>query len=724
MVKFKIGAKIALGFGLIILNIAALVAVIAYNVEMVDENLDNLNDIQIPVLELANDYDTKTLEILVLRSNFLIDNKDTESLNAALALFDPMLNEMLSKGRELQKIVVGPIAEVYNRMMNGLADRIGSWKIILGNVVQAVNDRTATVKRLDEASLKFLEAGLGYEDVVDQNLQEQLASGNRAEQERALQQTIILRDLMFKFSDIESNVYRGQYMNDPEMLRQNSKTFDSIDMFINNLRPLTRVPANFDRLKQMQTLAGEYRTLLLDTAKTIEKTNQLIKECRAASTSLRAIFDETAKTSFVRMHARSTSAGHATTITKWVLMVSLCLSLLLSLIVAVIITRTVVRPVRATSNALNAVADGDFTVSIPAEMLKRGDEMGEMLGSVRKMCDNLSNTVSSVMEEANTVANAAVEISQGNQHLSEQTQQQAGAIEETASALEQMTSSVKNNAESAAQANNLARTTSQMAEEGGEVLTRTVQAMKEVTESSKKISDIINVVNEIAFQTNLLALNAAVEAARAGEAGKGFAVVAGEVRNLAGRSADAAKEIQALISDSVAKVEQGNHLVAESGDILGKIIVNVRNVADTIGEITSASQEQAAGIEEVSKAVNQMDQAVQQNAAFVEEAASSSESMSNSANAMRQRMSAFKVREGQIITRSLPAPAAMHKPAAPTNKPPAPKVAAKAIAPKAVVPKPAAPKPAAHAAANQAKPAKAQEDDFFGVSDMDGFEEF
>lgn len=292
----------------------------------------------------------------------------------------------------------------------------------------------------------------------------------------------------------------------------------------------------------------------------------------------------------------------------------------------------------------DTVADGDLALETDPDRPAKS-----IYGSLRQMVERLSHTVSGVKESAEVVATGSSQISQGNQDLSQRTQQQAAAVEETASAVEQMTSSIRQNAANAAQANDLAQKARDMAQRGGEVLSRTITAMAAVTDSSKRIREIIGVVNEIAFQTNLLALNAAVEAARAGEAGRGFAVVAGEVRNLAGRSASAAKEIQGLIADSVVKVEQGNELVAESGRLLSDIIVNVQAVADTIAEISSASQEQATGVEEVNKAVAQMDQGVQQNAALVEEAASASENMAAAADELRSQMSQFKVR-GSIVS--------------------------------------------------------------------------
>ena len=321
--------------------------------------------------------------------------------------------------------------------------------------------------------------------------------------------------------------------------------------------------------------------------------------------------------------------------------------LVIGFFIILAIARSISKPIEATAEAIRTASRGDFTSEMDRKYLERGDEIGQMMRDLDSMNQNLSDTMREVTEASLTVADTSAEISQGNQDLSDRTQQQASAIEETAAAIEQMTASVKQNADNASQANLLAKKTADKATEGGQTVEKTVEAMSSVTEASHKISDIIGVVNEIAFQTNLLALNAAVEAARAGEAGRGFAVVAGEVRNLAGRSAAAAKQIQDLITDSVNRVEQGNQMVAASGRILGEIIESVQGVAETVAEISAASQEQATGIDEVNRAVAQMDQGVQQNAALVEEAASSSEIMATTANNLNQMVHRFKVRPAE-----------------------------------------------------------------------------
>ncbi len=337
------------------------------------------------------------------------------------------------------------------------------------------------------------------------------------------------------------------------------------------------------------------------------------------------------------------SSGRVSRAAKIQSIVGVAVGFLLALVLGLVISRSIARPVRATADAVGVIASGDFTQRLDPKMLARGDEIGQMLNRLQEMNDKLAEIFREVTNAAENVASAANQISQGNQDLSDRTQQQASAIEETASAMEQMTSSVRHTAEGASSANHLAEKSARQAREGGEMVKRTAGGMGALRESSERIANIITVVNEIAFQTNLLALNAAVEAARAGEAGRGFAVVAGEVRSLAGRSAEAAREIQGLITDSVSKVEQSDSMVDESSRLLDEIVANVERLAEDVNSISTGTSEQAQGIDEVNKAVSQMDEGVQQNAALVEEAASASENMASTAEQLRALMSQFKL---------------------------------------------------------------------------------
>ena len=300
----------------------------------------------------------------------------------------------------------------------------------------------------------------------------------------------------------------------------------------------------------------------------------------------------------------------------------------------------IVSPLKEATEVLQALSEGHLSKTMNGNYQGEFDKIKQSLNLAIK---NLTGIVSAVREGAGNVSTASEEITKGNEDLSQRTSQQASALEETSASMEEMTSTIKQNADNAKQANQLAVAAREVAEKGGVVTEKAVEAMGEINKSSKKIADIINVIDEIAFQTNLLALNAAVEAARAGEQGRGFAVVASEVRNLAGRSATAAKEIKSLINESVQKVGDGSDLVNQSGQTLDEIVNSVKRVTDIISEISAASQEQAAGIDQVNKAVMQMDQSTQQNAALVEQTTSASQSMRQQAGELSSQVAFFKV---------------------------------------------------------------------------------
>ena len=293
------------------------------------------------------------------------------------------------------------------------------------------------------------------------------------------------------------------------------------------------------------------------------------------------------------------------------------------------------------SRLVESAIAGDLTRRM--DLAGKAGVFAEIGKGINQLTDNMAHVVSRVQVAAGEVSRGAEEISEGNTNLSTRTESQASSLEETASSMEQMTATVKQNADNAARASELASDAREQADKGGAVVSRAVRAMTEINDASRKIVDIISVIDEIAFQTNLLALNAAVEAARAGEQGRGFAVVASEVRNLAGRSATAAKEIKGLIQDSVRKVEEGSTLVTQSGQTLDQIVTAVKKVSDIIGEIAGASHEQSAGIDQVNQAVMQLDEMTQQNAALVEEASASSQSMAGQARALIDLMVRYQV---------------------------------------------------------------------------------
>ncbi|MDZ4074785.1 MAG: methyl-accepting chemotaxis protein [Hylemonella sp.] len=379
--------------------------------------------------------------------------------------------------------------------------------------------------------------------------------------------------------------------------------------------------------------------------------------------------------------------------------------LLFSVLFGLALVRGITRSLDEAISAADAVAQGDLQHRF---QVQGQDEVAKLLQALAAMQESLVKVVSTVRQGSESVATASAQIAQGNQDLSARTESQASALEETAASMEELGSTVKQNADNARQANQLAQSASTVAVKGGEVVAQVVDTMKGINDSSKKIADIISVIDGIAFQTNILALNAAVEAARAGEQGRGFAVVASEVRSLAGRSAEAAKEIKTLITDSVSRVEQGTALVDQAGATMAEVVGSIRRVTDIMGEISAASVEQSAGVSQVGEAVMQMDQATQQNAALVEEMAAAAGSLNGQAQELVQVVAVFKLDQQATRPRAVlaaatrPATAALRANSSPApshkgleHRTPAPlkkSEAARLDAPKPVAPvKPATP---------------------------------
>jgi methyl-accepting chemotaxis protein len=316
------------------------------------------------------------------------------------------------------------------------------------------------------------------------------------------------------------------------------------------------------------------------------------------------------------------------------------MTLVMVVVLGFYIARSITVPLKKAIDVAERVAEGDLSESIT---LVGNDELTQLLRALAHMNSSLVGVVSRVRDGAESVATASAQIAQGNHDLSQRTEEQASALEETAASMEELASTVRQNADNARQANQLAQNASVVALRGGEVVSQVVDTMTGIKDSSKKINDIIGIIDGIAFQTNILALNAAVEAARAGEQGRGFAVVASEVRSLAGRSAEAAKEIKTLISASVTRVEQGTALVDQAGLTMAEVVNSIRSVTDIVGEISSAGNEQSLGVAQIGEAVQQMDQVTQQNAALVEEMAAAASSLKSQAQGLVGTVAVFKL---------------------------------------------------------------------------------
>ncbi|AKU24200.1 methyl-accepting chemotaxis protein [Massilia sp. NR 4-1] len=377
-----------------------------------------------------------------------------------------------------------------------------------------------------------------------------------------------------------------------------------------------------------------------DASKRDESVAYLLSAVRKEQTAYLNALSDLVKYQTAAVTQARTASGAAYTGARNMMVALTLLATLLAASVLWMVTRSITSPLNRAVGMAQAVASGDLTMRVECNTQ---DETGQLLRALINMNDSLARTVGKVRSGSDTITTASNEIASGNLDLSSRTEQQASSLEETASSMEELTSTVTQNAENARQATQLVVTASEFAVKGGQVVGEVVSTMGAIKESSSRIVDIISVIDSIAFQTNILALNAAVEAARAGEQGRGFAVVASEVRNLAHRSAAAAKEIKELIGHSVETVDAGSRLVAQAGSTMDGIVSSVQQVADIMRQISSASQEQSSGIAQVNEAIVQIDDATQRNAALVEEAAAAAQSMRDQAEMLAEAVAVFKI---------------------------------------------------------------------------------
>ncbi|WP_025916508.1 methyl-accepting chemotaxis protein [Herminiimonas sp. CN] len=462
--------------------------------------------------------------------------------------------------------------------------------------------------------------------------------------------TVLANQIIHEINAQARHMRNALLMTDPELVRKElagvndsgkaaGLAFDKLDTMV-TLEKSREFIKTLTGFRQQYLLLKTHFIELASAGKRDEAAAFLLAEVRPMETKYAAELEAFLHFQDSLMaQAGKQSIRQAESAELWIFVLTLSAGII-SVLAAILTTRSITHPLSEALRVAQTVAAGDLTSRIEVTST---NETGALMQAMQDMNANLVKTVGQVRSGTDTIATASGQIAAGNMDLSSRTEAQASSLEETAASMEELTSTVRQNADNARQANQLAASASDVAAKGGAVVAQVVDTMHDINASSGKINDIIGVIDGIAFQTNILALNAAVEAARAGEQGRGFAVVATEVRNLAQRSASAAKEIKALIGDSVSKVDAGSKLVGQAGATMDEIVASVRRVADIMSEITAASHEQSQGIAQVNQAVSQMDDATQQNAALVEQAAAASQSLQDQATQLAQVVSVFKL---------------------------------------------------------------------------------
>ena len=425
----------------------------------------------------------------------------------------------------------------------------------------------------------------------------------------------------------------------------------AIDQALATLRPLFKAEDARARLRTLEDLRGRYVKsfqsvgAMLKSGERDAARQRMLAETLPLLDSLQDHIIELSRLQSVEMNEAAVASQEVILEAERLNLALAGLALVLGALFAWRVTRSITHPLARAVKAAETVAGGDLGQRIEAGAK---DETGRLLHALQDMQEKLAGAVRVIRHGSETISSASGQIAAGNADLSSRTEEQAASLEQTAASMEELASTVKQNADNARKANGLAANASEIAHRGGAAVSAVVGTMHDISASSRKISEIVSVIDGIAFQTNILALNAAVEAARAGEQGKGFAVVAGEVRSLAQRSAQAAREVKALIEESVGKVGEGSRQVQEAGATMEEVVTSVKHVTGIMGEIAAASQEQASGIDQVNRAVAQMDEATQQNAALVEEAAAAAGSMQDQARELVRAVGVFRLAEDAV----------------------------------------------------------------------------
>ncbi|MHC1744217.1 MAG: methyl-accepting chemotaxis protein [Syntrophobacteraceae bacterium] len=626
MKNMKLGMKMALGFGILIVIAIALGGVAIWNMKSVESASTRLANEYVPEVDIAGELERSVAATMIeVRGYGLTEEKDY--LNQGRKHLEAVkthlkgAKELGAKYPELVKL---------REATEKAQSKTGEYEGLLGDTI-ARNENIEKIRvQLNAAAKKFMDQCEAFLNAQNEAMKKEIASGAEAVklQER-LEKNIGINEIVDTGNAIRLIAWRAQAERDPKLLQEADKHYESIDKTLAGVRAVTRQEINLKQLDEIKAGAQAYRTAMNDLAANWTAREELGKKRGATGNEVSALAEELARAGMDHTKKIATEAVEKLSLSSTVMIVGLLLALALGILVATFMTRAITRPLIKAVGITDKLSEGDLTVHIEVDSK---DETGQLLAAMKSMTAKLREVVTDVQTASDNVAAGSQELSASAEQMSQGATEQAASAEEVSSSMEQMGANIRQNADNAMQTEKIAIKSAEDAKTGGTAVAETVGAMKE-------IAGKISIIEEIARQTNLLALNAAIEAARAGEHGKGFAVVASEVRKLAERSQTAAAEISKLSTSSV-------EIAEEAGTMLVQIVPDIQRTAELVQEISSACKEQNMGADQINKALQQLDQVIQQNASASEEMASTSEELQSQAAQLQSAIAFFKIGSG------------------------------------------------------------------------------